>query len=108
VRAASDAHRRAISEAVAEAERLAAATGAKPGTDALARSFETLSLATARSETPGRLTEALQPAGFEALRGVNPSEVRSTKSEVRRGKPELVKSGERGAPKNEERRTKNY
>ncbi|MCU1386058.1 MAG: hypothetical protein JWL71_4755, partial [Acidobacteria bacterium] len=37
VRAASEAHRRAISEAVAEGERLAAAAGAKPGADALAR-----------------------------------------------------------------------
>ena len=46
VRAAADAHRRAISEAVAEAERLAAASGAKPATDALARTFESLSLAT--------------------------------------------------------------
>jgi len=93
VRAAGDAHRRAISEAVGEAERLSAASGAKPGTDALARTFEALSLATTASETPGRLTETLQPAGFEALLGVTPSEVRSTKSEVRSGKLEVVKSG---------------
>ena len=95
VRAAGDAHRRAISEAVAETERLCDTSGAKPGTDALARTFESLSLATTASETPGRLTEALQPAGFEALLGVNPSEVRSAKSEVRSGRLEVVKSGER-------------
>ena len=67
VRAAGDAHRRAIGEAVAEAERLSVASGAKPGTDALARTFEALSLATTASETPGRLTETLQPAGFVRL-----------------------------------------
>ena len=114
VRAASDAHRRAISEAVAEAERLAAAAGVKPGADALARTFEALSLATTASHAPGRLTDTLQPAGFEALMGVTPGAVRSQKVEVRSTKPELVKSGgERRTPdaeprtKNEARRTKN-
>ena len=72
VRAASEAHRHAVAESVAEAERLAASAGSKPGADALARTFEALSLATERSESPGRLTEALQPAGFEALAGVKP------------------------------------
>jgi hypothetical protein len=72
VRAASEAHRHAIGEAVAEAERLAKSAGAKPGADALARTFESLSLATGREEAPGRLTEALQPAGFEALAGITP------------------------------------
>jgi hypothetical protein len=82
VRAASEAHRRAIAEAVAEAERLASAAGAKPGVDALARTFESLSLASTPSHTPGRLTEALQPAGFEALAGAN-LELRTQKSELR-------------------------
>ena len=72
VRAASDAHRRAVGDAVAEAERLAAPAGAKPGADALARTFESLSLATGEPEPPGRLTDALQPAGFEALTGITP------------------------------------
>ena len=72
VRAASEAHRHAIAEAVAEAERLAASAGSKPGADALARTFEALSLATEPPESPGRLTQALQPAGFEALMGVKP------------------------------------
>jgi hypothetical protein len=72
VRAASEAHRHAIAEAVAEAERLAAPAGSKPATDTLARTFEALSLATELPESPGRLTEALQPAGFEALMGVKP------------------------------------
>jgi hypothetical protein len=110
IRAASEAHRRAISDAVAEAERLASASGAKPGADPLARTFESLSLATSAPGQPGRLTDALQPAGFEALLGVTPSaesqEVRSTKSEVRRGKLEVVKPAERRTT-NAEPRTAN-
>jgi hypothetical protein len=72
VRAASDAHRRAIGDAVAEAQRLAATAGATPGADALARTFEALSLAIPAPDSPGRLTAALQPAGFEALTGITP------------------------------------
>ena len=89
VRAASEAHRRAISEAVTEAERLAAEAGIRPGADALARTFESLSLATSAPESPGRLTDALQPAGFEALLGVTPAEFRVTPpAEHRATKPE--------------------
>jgi len=110
VRAASEAHRRAIADAVAEAERLSAGSGAKPGLDALARTFESLSLATSAQEAPGRLTQALQPAGFEALLGITPSEGRSTKSEVRSGsgsgRLELAKpSLERRTP-NDERKAR--
>ncbi len=101
VRAASESHRRAISEAVAEAERLASGSGAKPGGDPLARTFESLSLATSAPGQPGRLTDALQPAGFEALLGVTPSEVQSAKSEVRSGKLEVVKPAERRTPNDE-------
>jgi hypothetical protein len=100
VRAASEAHRRAISEAVAEAERLSAASGAKPGADALARTLESLSLATSAPETPGRLTGALQPAGFEALAGLGNLELKTKNSELKPRKLGL-------APKNAEPRTKN-
>jgi hypothetical protein len=72
VRAATETHRRAIADAVREAERLAATAGSKPSPDALARSFEALSLASGSPEPPGRLTQPLQPAGFEALAGVKP------------------------------------
>jgi len=72
VRSAADAHRRAVADAVAEAERLGGAAGSKPATDALMRTFEALSLAAEPPQPPGRLTEALQPAGFEALAGVTP------------------------------------
>ena len=72
LRSASDAHRRAIADAVGNAERLAAGAGSKPSPDALARTFEALSLAASPAEPPGRLTDALQPAGFEALAGITP------------------------------------
>ena len=72
IAAASDAHRRAVAEAVAEAERIAASAGSRPGADALARTFEALSLAPAPLESPGRLTQPLQLAGFEALAGITP------------------------------------
>jgi hypothetical protein len=79
VRGASDAHRRAIADAVGEAERRAGAAGSKPAPDVLTRTFEALSLAPEPPETPGRFTEALAPAGFEALVGITPS---SSKSHV--------------------------
>jgi hypothetical protein len=75
LRATGDAHRRAIADAVEEAERLAAAAGSHPGPDALMRTFEALSLAVEPPEAPGRLTKELQPAGFEALTGVTPQPV---------------------------------
>jgi len=75
VRDASDAHRRAIADAVKEAQRLASAAGSQPGADALMRTFEALSLAHEPPEPPGRLTKELQPAGFEALTGVTPKPV---------------------------------
>src|SRR2546430_8955733 len=40
VRSATDAHRRAVADAVAEAERLANAAGSRPATDVLMRSEE--------------------------------------------------------------------
>jgi len=73
VRSATDQHRRAVADAVKEAERLGAAAGVKPAPDALMRTFEALSLAPEPPESPGRLTDALQPSGFEALAGVSVS-----------------------------------
>jgi hypothetical protein len=102
VRAAGDAHRRAIADAVGEAERLSAAAGAKPGADALARTFESLSLTGNAPKAPGRLTDALQPAGFEALLGVTPSESGSAKPDQRT--LEVVKSAGRRT-ENDEHRT---
>jgi hypothetical protein len=90
VRDASEAHRRAIAEAVAEAERLASRTGSQPNTDALARTFEALSLAAAPVGVPGRLIEPLQPAGFEALAGITP--IASAAPVVTAPRPTLVSS----------------
>jgi len=74
VRGANDEHRRAVAAAVAEAERLASRAGSKPSPDALARTFEALSLTPHPPDPPGRLIEPLQPGtGFEALAGVTPA-----------------------------------
>ena len=91
VRAVSDAQRRAIGDAVAEAARLAAPAGAKPDAGALARTFESLSLATSAPASPGRLTDALQPAGFEALAGIPNLKLRTENSELRTSKTERRK-----------------
>ena len=78
LRPATEAHRKALGDAVQEAGRLAAAADTHPAPDALMRTFEALSLMRSSPAPPGRLTEALQPAGFEALAGVpiRPSNVR--------------------------------
>jgi hypothetical protein len=74
IRTANDEHRRAVSAAVGEAERLAASAGSKPSTDALTRTFEAMSLTPHPPDPPGRLVEPLQPAsGFEALAGITPA-----------------------------------
>jgi len=73
VREAGEAHRRALADAVKAAETLASAAGSHPATDALMRTFEALSLAQEPPAPPGRLTDGLQPPGFEALAGVKPT-----------------------------------
>ena len=70
VRAATDAHRKAVAEAVQHAEKYAAFDGAHPPSEALMRTFEAISLKAGADHVPGRLTKPLQPAGFEALAGV--------------------------------------
>ena len=72
VRDASAAHRKALADAVKDAERIASDGGSRPAPDALMRTFEALSLARDAPAQPGRLVDALQPAGFEALAGVTP------------------------------------
>jgi hypothetical protein len=79
VRGASEAHRKAIAEAASVAQKLAQAAGASPNQDVLARTLEALSLAADEPETAGRLTNALQPAGFEAL-GTVPHRLITTKN----------------------------
>ena len=70
VRRATEAHREAMRDAVADALRLASESGAHPSADELTKTLEAVSLARDLPEQPGRLTKPLQPAGFEALAGV--------------------------------------
>jgi hypothetical protein len=70
VRGATTAHRQAVADAVKAASRLAAATGTNPDPEAIARTFEALSLQKTPPEPHGRFTKPLQPQGFEALAGV--------------------------------------
>ena len=72
VRKASEAHRKSLAEAVERATQLAAEHDAKPGPNPLARMLEALSISAAPLPHPGRLTDVVQPAGFEALTGVTP------------------------------------
>ena len=75
VRRAGDAHRKALAEAIERAVALAAEGGAKPGPEPMSRMLEALSISPAPVAHPGRLTELVQPAGFEALTGVTPKAV---------------------------------
>jgi hypothetical protein len=70
---AVESHRAALAEAVRHALRLAEVDRAKPDADDLSRMLESLSLAKSRAEHPGRLTELMRPAGFEALAGISPA-----------------------------------
>ncbi|MEO8257035.1 MAG: hypothetical protein ABI868_06780 [Acidobacteriota bacterium] len=72
VHGAADAHRKAIGAAVERAMALGQAARLNPDRDAVARTFEALSIAAEPPEPPGRLTQPLQPGGFELLAGVEP------------------------------------
>jgi hypothetical protein len=80
VRKAGEVHRKALAEAVERATELAADHDAKPGAEPLARMLEALSISAAPLPNPGRLTDVVQPAGFEALTGVTPSAVPASSS----------------------------
>lgn len=67
---AAEAHRAALAGAVREAVRLAAQGDAHLNADEVARTLEALSLAADHPSPAGRLTEAVAPAGFEALAGM--------------------------------------
>ena len=103
VRKATEAHRKAMGEAVAEALRLASSAGVHPGADELTRTLEAVSLARDRAEQPGRLTRALRPAGFEALTGVPVKAVPRAEPAPQRpaSKPYLVAKPTPVAPRRE-------
>ena len=73
LREATSTHRTALAAALAAATNLAKESGANPSSEALARMLEALSLAPDLPASPGRFTEQLQPAGFEALAGITPA-----------------------------------
>lgn len=73
VKRATDAHRDALAEAVGQATRLAEAAGARPDPDELSRMLDSLSLSATPPDHPGRFTELVRPAGFEALAGFSPA-----------------------------------
>jgi hypothetical protein len=73
LRAATTEHRAAVADAIATATQLAAQAGVHPAAEPLSRMIEALSLAPEPPDGPGRFTELLQPAGYEALAGVTPA-----------------------------------
>jgi hypothetical protein len=70
VRGATESHRKAIAEAVAEGSRLASRADAHPSAEELGRLFGAVSLTPELPEPPGRLVKVLAPPGFEALAGI--------------------------------------
>jgi hypothetical protein len=70
VQAAGEAHRRAVADAVRQAEGFAAAGPSHADPGALMRTFEALSLAPEPPAVPGRLARPLAPPGLEALAGI--------------------------------------
>lgn len=96
---ASAAHRQALADAVARATEHAAAHGSQPGVDALSRMLEALSVAPERPEQPGRFTDLVQPAGFEALTGVTPKAVASPRTS-------RAEQGEKKEPSAKQNRTR--
>src|SRR4051812_21162574 len=73
VRSATDAHRRALLDAVRKATEIASAAGVNPNAEQLTRMFEAISLSSNASDAAGRFTDLVEPAGFDALAGVTPA-----------------------------------
>ena len=73
VRETTSEHRTALAAALAAATGIAKESGANPSPEALSRMLEALSVAPEPPASPGRFTDQLQPAGFEALAGITPS-----------------------------------
>ena len=67
---ANDAHRKALADAVREANEVASAHGIKPAVDQLSRMLEMLSLRAEDDESPGRHLDLVQASGLEALAGI--------------------------------------
>ena len=91
MREATEAHKKAVADAVHQAVRLSGQAGGHPQADALTRMFEAISLAPGDAHPHGRLIDAVQPAGFEALFGVSVVSVNTLTSKGKtkrwKGKP---------------------
>ncbi len=70
VREMATAHKRVVAEAVEAGVRHASAAGVSADAEALLRMFENVSLAEQLPQPHGQLTTAVEPAGFEILRGI--------------------------------------
>jgi len=109
VRAAMEAHRKAIASAVHGAVQLASAGGVNPNTDQLARMLEALSLAATPSSDAGRFTDLVSPSGFDALTGVTPvtrvhgSARSESESEHRAEAPKIDRAAEKRRLEQEQR-----
>lgn len=73
LRSATADHRSVLADAVAAATRIAGGAGAHPAADPLSRMLEALSVSPELPAAPGRFTDIVQPAGFEALAGITPA-----------------------------------
>ena len=71
IRAASDHHAEALSEAMSEATKLAKAGGVQPQSDALRRMFEAVSTRASLPAEHGRFAKPIEPTGFEGLTGLS-------------------------------------
>ncbi len=106
VRAAAEAHRAAVAEAVHRAVELAGEAGLHPNTEQLARMVEAISLAATPPSEPGRLVEVVEPSGFEALAGVTPAARAREQTEEEKTQPAAAKADERRRMQEEQRRRK--
>lgn len=105
VQSAGDAHRKALADAVRHAVRLASAANVKPEPDALGRMLEAVSLSPTPPE-PGRMTQTMQPAGFEALAGVTPARVQKSVASTLKESSERRSVGARDAEAERRREAK--
>jgi hypothetical protein len=97
-RAATDAHRKAVTAAVTRARQFASHGKVNPNLDQLTRMFETLSLLAKPPENAGRFVEVIGPSGFEALTGVTPvAPPPSSRDEAKQQKAEEHKKRSRDA-----------
>jgi hypothetical protein len=77
-RRAADAFRGVLTDAVKRGVDLAGGEGSRPAADEVGQMLEALALASTHPNRPGRLTQLVKPAGFEALAGFRPDrQVRS-------------------------------